>query len=147
MKKHIILILAFILISVSNLSAKTIWIVDETSDSPSIVSMRNTIIEDLNISKYQPYFKIVQKSNDVDNEKGDLVINLLGFTNSTTCGNISVFFVIDSIVDNCYEWAYYRNMHFLFTDHFIDNYSRNARNSILSFLDEHFDNKYIPKKK
>ena len=138
MKKHLVLLLAFILVSVSNLSAKTIWIVDETNNHSSMVSFYNSLIEDLKLTKYNQYLKKATDIRSISKQNGDILLYFRGNSGTTNTGNITYFYWIGCIIDNCNDWAFDITGDRLFTDHYKDESVRIIKDQIIQYLDTSF---------
>mgnify|MGYP003592536963 CR=1 FL=1 len=138
MQKHLVLLLAFILVSVSNLSAKTIWIFDDMEDKPSMVKFYNQVINDFKTCKYKNSMKIARNQKDIIPAKGDLLIDLSGLVISINNIDISSIIWNGCVFDNCNNWAYARRRTNSFTEDLINKYSRETSIGMLEFIEQFF---------
>lgn len=138
MKKHLVLFFAFILVSVSNLSAKTIWILDDMEDKPSMVKFYNQVINDFRTCKYKNSIRITKKQEDIIPAKGDLLIDLSGFVISINNQDISTIVWNGCVFDNCNNWAYARRRTNSFTEDLINKYSKETSIGMLEFIEQFF---------
>ncbi|OGU58826.1 MAG: hypothetical protein A2X64_09455 [Ignavibacteria bacterium GWF2_33_9] len=103
--KKILLILLFVIFSISNLSAKTVWIFDETDSHFS--EFYNAIWDNLKDTEYGPYCKYVPKGEAKDKIKpGDAVLQLSGLYLETTGEPIFTYNVLMLMIDNAFNWNY-----------------------------------------
>ena len=138
MQKHLVLLLAFILVSVSNLSAKTIWIFDDMEDKPSMVKFYNQVINDFKTCKYKNSMKIARNQKDIIPAKGDLLIDLSGLVISINNIDISSIIWNGCVFDNCNNWAYGARRNLVFTEDQTNKYSRETSIGMLEFIEQFF---------
>lgn len=140
MKKFYIIIFIMFVFAAINLKAKTIWIVNGTNNHSSMTTYRNFLFEDLKLTHYKKFIKIVTNNKKVkeENKKGDIVIILQGMGIYTNSGNIITTYWIGCIVDNCKYWAYRHTASNYFSEDNIYKVSRETRNDIVKFLDKWF---------
>ena len=129
---------AVLLFTISNLNAKTIWIVDLTNNHSSMVTFYNTLIEDLKLTKYKQHITIVTDKKQIKEQVGDIAIELSGQGFSTNTGNLTYTTWIGCTIDKCKEWAYKERRTVVFSDDNTYQQARLFRNDIVEFLDNNF---------
>lgn len=138
MIKSLLISIIALLFAISNLNAKTIWILDKTNNHSSMITFYNALIEDLKLTKYNEYIKTVTDIKQINEQIGDAILSLNGEGYTSNTGNITQFFWIGCIVDQCNNWAYRTGRSWIFSDEYIYKNSREARIDIVEFLDEWF---------
>lgn len=138
MKKISFFALALILLPLSNLNARTIWIQDNTNNHSSMTTFYNTLIEDLKLTQYKQYIKIVSDNKQIKEQFGDILIEINGLGLSSNTGNITYVYFVGCIMDQCNNWVYIRTAGRIFSDNHIYESSREIRIAIVNFLDEWF---------
>ncbi len=138
MKKYVLVCLTVLLLAISNLNAKTIWVLDLTNNHNSMVTFYNALIEDLMLTQYKQNIKTVSDKTQIKELKGDIILELNGNGLSTDNGNVTYFYWVGCSVDNCDNWAYRSGGGCVFSDNNIYKYSREIRMDIVDFLDTWF---------
>jgi len=127
-----------LIFAISNINAKTIWIVDLTNNHQNMVKMVNGIIDDLKLSSYKNYLKYIDNYNKLSRTPGDIIIEFNGLSLETNTGNISYFFVIFCKVQENYCMDYKANDHSIFSPEYLFERARIMRNNIITNLDKYF---------
>ncbi|MGA2297049.1 MAG: hypothetical protein ABSG15_05825 [FCB group bacterium] len=136
--KKILIVTITLLIVISNLNAKTIWIENNINNLPSLTTFYNGLIEDLKLTPYYQNIKIVNDNKQLKEQKGDLVITFNGQGNSIDNVNVSYFYFIAFTVNDSKNWNYHQDWGCIFSDDYINKNSHEAGIAIIKFLDKWF---------
>jgi hypothetical protein len=134
MKQAILIVLMFLF--AMSLNAKTIWIKDLTDDRFS--KFYNQYWDGLKYTKYGNYCKYVTSNKDINEQIGDVVIEISGIYIELTGGDIQVYNLIMCKISSNYSWNYIDNYLASCSWQYISDQAIRAKNSTLDFLKNNF---------
>lgn len=113
------------------------WQINAT-DETNTHTFKNTLIEDLNMSRYKDSIRYISGVWDKQDKVGDIVITMNSERFKSSRGYLTYYSFVFCVADGCNNIGYQDNFFGLFSDDKSFEDIRKVRNFIIKFIDKFY---------